>query len=61
MATPLLYVRGEASRVDIDAYLDGFRCAGVQNVCSSVIPEAGHFLADEQPEALWTVLREFAA
>jgi pimeloyl-ACP methyl ester carboxylesterase len=61
VATPLLYVRGEASRVDIGAYLEGFRRAGVQNVQDNTIPDAGHFLADEQPEALWTALSEFAA
>jgi pimeloyl-ACP methyl ester carboxylesterase len=60
VATPLLYVRGGVSPVAIDAYLDGLRRAGVQNVQGSVIPDAGHFLADEQPDALWTVLREFA-
>lgn len=61
VTTPLLYVRGGASRVAIDTYVEGFRQAGVQDVRSSVIPDAAHFLADEQPEALWTVLRDFAA
>lgn len=60
VATPLLYVRGGASRIDVDTYVEGFRLAGVQNVRSSVIPDAGHFIADEQPEVLWTVLRDFA-
>lgn len=61
VATPLLYVRGGASPVDIDAYLEGFRRAGVHNVQGKTIPNAAHFLADEQPEALWTALGEFAA
>lgn len=60
IATPLLYVRGAASHANIDTYLDGFRRAGVQHVHGSIIPDAGHFLADEQPEALWESLREFA-
>jgi len=62
VATPLLYVRGSASLgVDVDAYVDGFRRAGVKHVRSSVIPDTGHFIADEQPRALWAALSDFAA
>lgn len=61
VTTPLLYVRGAASRADVDAYVEGFRRAGVKHVHSSVIPDAGHFIPDEQPKALWSVLKDFAA
>jgi len=61
VTTPLLYVRGAASRADVDAYVEGFRRAGVKHVYSSVIPDAGHFIPDEQPKALWRVLKDFAA
>ncbi len=61
VATPLLYVRGAASLgADVDAYVEGFHRAGVEHVRSSVIPDAGHFIADEQPQALWAVLKDFA-
>jgi pimeloyl-ACP methyl ester carboxylesterase len=60
--TPLLYVRGTVGfGAGVDAYAEGFHRAGVQDVRSSIVADAGHFVADEQPDVLWTVLRDFAA
>src|SRR5262249_55036398 len=56
---PLLYVRGEYERGDIQKYIDGFKCAGVTRVQSAIIPDAGHFTADENPAALASRLRAF--
>jgi pimeloyl-ACP methyl ester carboxylesterase len=58
--TPLLYVRGAGSGVEIDDYLVGFRAAGVRDVEGRIIDDAGHFVADEQPEVLWRALATFA-
>jgi pimeloyl-ACP methyl ester carboxylesterase len=52
--TPLLYVRGD--RDPIEPYVKGFREAGVRDVVSAVIPQAGHFVADENPAALWNAI-----
>jgi pimeloyl-ACP methyl ester carboxylesterase len=59
--TPLLYLRGDkdpaGSAPGLDCYVEGFRKAGVRAIDSAVIPHAGHFIADEQPEALWQAIR----
>lgn len=59
--TPVLYVRGEASRGAMDSYERGFRAAGIRQLATATVPDAGHFIPDEQPEPLWQQIREFIA
>jgi pimeloyl-ACP methyl ester carboxylesterase len=57
--TPMLYVRGAASRGNIDSYARGLRAAGIRQVATALVPDAGHFVAEEQPAPLWRLMREF--
>jgi pimeloyl-ACP methyl ester carboxylesterase len=57
--TPVLYLRGQASRGDIGSYARGLRAAGVRQVATGLVPQAGHFIPDEQPQQLWEQLRQF--
>lgn len=59
-ATPLLYLRGEYEGGDIDAYVRGFRAAGVEQVAQAIVPDAGHFSQEEAPEEVWRLIAEFA-
>ncbi|MDR3035615.1 MAG: alpha/beta hydrolase [Kitasatospora sp.] len=58
--TPLLYVRGDREGGDIDAYARGFRDAGVKNLTTAMVSDAGHFAQEEQPAEVWRIIREFA-
>jgi pimeloyl-ACP methyl ester carboxylesterase len=59
--TPVLYLRGAKDPgFGLNRYLDGLRSAGLRTVRGSVIPNSGHFAADEQPEAVVAAVREFA-
>jgi pimeloyl-ACP methyl ester carboxylesterase len=57
--TPVLYTRGAASRGNIDSYARGLRAAGVRHLTTALIPDAGHFISDEQPAELWQRIHEF--
>lgn len=57
--TPVLYVGGEGSRGDIDSYAHGLRAAGIRRLTARLIPDTGHFIADEQPRELWRAIHEF--
>lgn len=57
--TPLLYVRGGAGYGTPEPYVEGFHARGVTTVRSAVVPAAGHWLCDEQPEATWKAIAEF--
>jgi pimeloyl-ACP methyl ester carboxylesterase len=57
--TPVLYVRGEASRGNIDRYAQGLHAAGIRQLTTCVIPAAGHFIPDEQPAPLWQHIQDF--
>jgi len=57
--TPVLYLRGAASRGDLERYSQGLRAAGVNQLTTSLIPDAGHFIPEEQPAALWRTIHEF--
>lgn len=59
VSTPLLYLRGEHERGDIDAYVRGFHAAGVTNVVPALVSEAGHFTQEEAPAEVWGVIRGF--
>lgn len=57
---PLLYVRGDREGGDIDAYARGFRDAGVKNLTTATVPDAGHFAQEEQPADVWRIIHDFA-
>ena len=57
--TPVLYIRGEGSRGNIDSYAEGLRAAGVRHLTARLIPNTGHFIPDEQPAELWQHIHEF--
>lgn len=57
--TPLLYLRGEHESGDIDAYIAGFRAAGVARVEQGIVPGAGHFAPEEAPEETWRLIAGF--
>jgi pimeloyl-ACP methyl ester carboxylesterase len=58
--TPVLYLRGEKdSGLDLDRYVNGLRDAGLRDVKGGVVAKSGHFVADEQPNQLLNVLRQF--
>jgi pimeloyl-ACP methyl ester carboxylesterase len=57
--TPVLYLRGDADPVDTDAYLAGFRAAGLTSMDLAVIPHSGHSASLESPDALWDTLDHF--
>jgi pimeloyl-ACP methyl ester carboxylesterase len=60
VTTPLLYVRGARESGDIDAYVRGFRDAGVTAIDKHLIPAAGHFTQEEAPDETWQALARFA-
>jgi pimeloyl-ACP methyl ester carboxylesterase len=60
VATPVLCLRGQADgRAGLDRYVAGLRDGGLVRVRGQVIHGAGHFIADEQPDALADALRTF--
>ncbi|MER7756711.1 alpha/beta hydrolase [Kitasatospora sp. NPDC097643] len=58
--TPLLYVRGDREGSDLLAYAQGFRDAGVRNLTTAMVADAGHFAQEEQPADVWALIRDFA-
>ncbi|MFA1538465.1 alpha/beta fold hydrolase [Actinomadura monticuli] len=58
--TPVLYLRGDGEGGDISAYAAGFRKAGVENLTTATIRDAGHFAQEEQPTAVWSAIEAFA-
>ncbi|MFA1550985.1 alpha/beta fold hydrolase [Actinomadura chokoriensis] len=59
-SAPLLYLRGDREGGDIAAYAEGFRRAGVENLKTAVIRDAGHFAQEEQPAQVWAEIHAFA-
>lgn len=57
--TPLLYLRGAEEGGDIACYERGLRDAGVRDVTTAVLPEAGHFAQEETPAQVWRAIRDF--
>jgi pimeloyl-ACP methyl ester carboxylesterase len=58
-STPVLYTRGAADHGNIDSYAHGLRDAGIRQLTTRLIPNAGHFIPEEQPAALWRHIRDF--
>ncbi|MFE4518211.1 alpha/beta fold hydrolase [Kitasatospora sp. NPDC056783] len=61
VGTPLLYVRGDGEGGDIRAYARGLREAGVEDLTTAVVADAGHFAQEERPADVWALIRDFAA
>jgi pimeloyl-ACP methyl ester carboxylesterase len=60
VATPVLYLRGDVGAgATLEQYVAGLRDGGLSRVRGQKIPGSGHFVADEQPEALADALRSF--
>ncbi|MDL4819735.1 alpha/beta fold hydrolase [Actinomadura opuntiae] len=58
--TPLLYLRGDSEGGDLDAYAQGFRDAGVRDLTTAIVQDAGHFAQEEQPAQVWARISSFA-
>jgi pimeloyl-ACP methyl ester carboxylesterase len=58
-ATPMLYIGGDAKGQphSIDRYVHGFRKAGIERLTAVVVPNTGHFVAEQAPDALWRAIR----
>lgn len=61
LGTPLLYLRGAAEFGDLATYERGFRDAGLTNVQTGLVDDAGHFVPTEAPAAAWAAIRDFTA
>jgi len=57
--TPVLYLRGQRELGSMDDYLRGFRAAGLDDLRGALIPDSGHFAADEQPRAVAEAIGRF--
>lgn len=60
IATPMLYLRGDADPRSIDDYVAGFEAAGVEHLDSAVVEDSGELLMLEAPERFMQMAREFA-
>ncbi|GAA0740977.1 alpha/beta hydrolase [Dactylosporangium roseum] len=59
--TPLLYLRGDGEGGDIATYARGFRDAGVRDVTTALLTDAGHFAQEEVPDQVWNLIQGFDA
>jgi epoxide hydrolase len=59
ISIPLLYLRGDQENGDINAYVAGFKQAGMTNIQSALVPGAGHFTPQENPADTWSAIRRF--
>jgi pimeloyl-ACP methyl ester carboxylesterase len=60
IATPLLYVRGDADKRPIGPYLQGLEAAGAESLESRVVVGSGELLPIEAPQAFVDLVREFS-
>jgi pimeloyl-ACP methyl ester carboxylesterase len=62
--TPLLYLRGEhgmrMTTTALDVYRDGLTAAGNEDLTVGLVPDAVHYLAEENPGGTWRAISEFA-
>ena len=61
IATPILYVRGDADQRPIDPYVAGLRSAGAERLASRVVPDSGELLPIEAPDAFVELLHDWRA
>lgn len=59
IATPILYLRGDADRRPLDPYLAGLRKAGVEHLSGAFLAGSGELLSVEQPERFAAALLDF--
>ncbi|QKW38492.1 alpha/beta hydrolase [Actinomadura sp. NAK00032] len=59
-ATPVLYLRGDGEHGAMPVYAAGFREAGIENLTTAIIEDAGHFAQEEQPDRVWALIAAFA-
>jgi len=59
--TPVLLLRGEVSYGHVQTYERGLREAGLNRLTTRVVPGAGHFIPEENPDALWHFVSDFIA
>jgi pimeloyl-ACP methyl ester carboxylesterase len=57
--TRVLYLRGERETGTLEEYVNGLRQSGLSNVEGRLIPNSGHYAADEQPGEVVAILRDF--
>ncbi|MBE3015074.1 alpha/beta hydrolase [Microbispora sp. NEAU-D428] len=62
-ATPLLYLRGEhgmrMTTTSLDAYRAGLSAAGNEDLAVGLVPDAVHYLAEENPDGTWQAITHF--
>ncbi|GAA1284574.1 alpha/beta hydrolase [Planotetraspora silvatica] len=58
--TPVLYLRGGSEGGDIATYAAGFRAAGVEDLTTALVPDAGHFAQEEAAAEVWRLIHGFA-
>lgn len=57
--TPLLYLRGEGEGGDLTGYAKGFGDAGITDLTTALVPDAGHFAQEEAPADVWKIIHDF--
>jgi pimeloyl-ACP methyl ester carboxylesterase len=59
--TPLLYLHGEKpAGHSLEPHVKGFLEAGIRNVTAAWVPDSGHLAHEENPEAYWSLVADFA-
>ncbi|MEU6430824.1 alpha/beta hydrolase [Microbispora sp. NPDC046973] len=62
-ATPLLYLRGEhgmrMTTTSLDAYREGLSAAGNEDLTVGLVPDAVHYLPEENPDGTWHAISRF--
>jgi pimeloyl-ACP methyl ester carboxylesterase len=62
-ATPLLYLRGEhgmrMTTTALDVYRDGLTAAGNEDLTVGLVPNAVHYLPEENPDGTWQAITHF--
>jgi pimeloyl-ACP methyl ester carboxylesterase len=59
IATPLLYLRGDADHRNIEEYTAGLKKAGAENVMGGILRNSGEFAPLEAPEEFIVALKKF--
>ena len=60
IATPVLYLRGDKEPGGmLEAYVDGLRASGLQDVKGQQIRDSGHFAPEEQPAQVLAAIETF--
>ena len=54
----MLYLRGECEGGNLQEYVEGLRQSGLANVEGRLVPNSGHYAADERPDEIVEILRK---